>query len=238
MTPQSMVAALFVEMDGVYWGLAGVDPWDEMRDARLYAGPHPVVAHPPCERWGRYWSGGPSAKVRRKKGDDGGCFASALESVRRWGGDSRAPRGVACLEALWADTAEFGWGMEHRRRSGVDVSGRTRPLRAQGAQEDVALRRGGSSTVAHLGAVDWRTSRRRLSLSRGAQGSSSCRREASQETFQGGESHDPFRVPRRTFGSCSFSEQTVPLSISPRAKHASQEVQTRKNKWQARQEQL
>ncbi len=81
-----MIAALFVATGGSYFGLPDVDPWDEPRDARLYAGPYPVVAHPPCERWGRYWSGGPSAKVRRVKGDDGGCFASALRSVSRWGG--------------------------------------------------------------------------------------------------------------------------------------------------------
>jgi hypothetical protein len=80
------VAALYVHKGGVYWNLDGVDPWDRDRDARLYSGPWPVVAHPPCERWGRYWSGGPSAKVRRKRGDDGGCFAAALASVRRWGG--------------------------------------------------------------------------------------------------------------------------------------------------------
>ena len=29
-----MVAALFVETDGVYFGLPNVDPWDEERDAR------------------------------------------------------------------------------------------------------------------------------------------------------------------------------------------------------------
>ncbi len=81
-----MIAALFVERGGAYFGLPDVDPWDEARDARLYAGPWPVVAHPPCERWGRYWSGGPSAKVRRIKGDDGGCFAAALEAVRKFGG--------------------------------------------------------------------------------------------------------------------------------------------------------
>lgn len=81
-----MIAALFVETDGCYYGLPDVDPWDAQRDARLYAGPWPVVAHPPCERWGRYWSGGPSAKVRRQLGDDGGCFAAALSSVRKWGG--------------------------------------------------------------------------------------------------------------------------------------------------------
>jgi hypothetical protein len=81
-----MIAALFVQRGGVYWNLPGVDPWDEARDARLYAGPHPVVAHPPCERWGRYWSGGPSAKVRRELGDDEGCFRSALAHVFLYGG--------------------------------------------------------------------------------------------------------------------------------------------------------
>ncbi len=81
-----MIAALFVATGGCYFGLPDVDPWDATCDARLYAGPHPVVAHPPCERWGRYWSGGPSATVRRIKGDDSGCFASALKSVRAFGG--------------------------------------------------------------------------------------------------------------------------------------------------------
>jgi hypothetical protein len=81
-----VIAALYVATGGAYFGLEGVDPWDETRDARLYDGPHPVVAHPPCERWGRYWSGGPSARVRREKGADGGCFAAALAAVRRWGG--------------------------------------------------------------------------------------------------------------------------------------------------------
>lgn len=81
-----MIAALFVRPDGPYTGRPDVDAWDEARDARLYAGPWPVVAHPPCARWGRYWFGGPSARVRRELGDDGGCFASALDSVRQWGG--------------------------------------------------------------------------------------------------------------------------------------------------------
>ena len=74
-----MVAALYVETGGTYFGLPGVDPWDETRDARLYAGPFPVVAHPPCNRWVSYGS-------REKRGDDGGCFAAALAAVREWGG--------------------------------------------------------------------------------------------------------------------------------------------------------
>lgn len=80
------VAALFVATGGVYFGMPDVDPWDATRDARNYNGPSPVVAHPPCERWGRYWSGGPSAKIRRSLGDDQRCFASAMHSVMKWGG--------------------------------------------------------------------------------------------------------------------------------------------------------
>lgn len=81
-----MVAALFVQTGGIYFGVPGVDPWDERRDARKYRGPFPVVAHPPCERWGRYAEGGPSHHGRFKRGDDGGCFESALASVRQYGG--------------------------------------------------------------------------------------------------------------------------------------------------------
>lgn len=79
------VAALFVETDGVYFGLDDVDPWDEARDARLYAGPYPVVAHPPCARWCMLAPLNQSMHGYQI-GDDGGCFASALESVRRFGG--------------------------------------------------------------------------------------------------------------------------------------------------------
>lgn len=79
------VVALFVEVPGVYTEL-GLDCYGVDRDARTYPGMSPVVAHPPCKRWGRYWSGGPSAKVRRKLGDDDGCFAFALATVRRCGG--------------------------------------------------------------------------------------------------------------------------------------------------------
>ena len=81
-----MLAALYVMPNGVYSDLPGVEPWDEARDARLYAGPWRVIAHPPCERWGRYWGGAPWQKVRKKLGDDNGCFAAALAAVREWGG--------------------------------------------------------------------------------------------------------------------------------------------------------
>jgi hypothetical protein len=82
----TLIAALYVETDGCYYGLPDVDPWDETRDARQYAGPYPVVAHPPCQRWGRFWHGSTRKPHQYKLGDDGGCFAAALEAVRTWGG--------------------------------------------------------------------------------------------------------------------------------------------------------
>lgn len=82
------VAALFVDPAGPYPALPDVECWDAARDARTYAGPHPVVAHPPCHLWTNL------AAVNFKRyggehnrpGNDGGCFAAALAAVRRYGG--------------------------------------------------------------------------------------------------------------------------------------------------------
>jgi hypothetical protein len=91
------IAALYVEAGGCYYGLDGVDPWDEARDARLYAGPYAIVAHPPCQRWGKLWAGQPlwikRTGERKVKGDDGGCFKAALAAVRKWGGVLEHPWG-------------------------------------------------------------------------------------------------------------------------------------------------
>jgi hypothetical protein len=78
------VAALYVETGGVYYGLPDVDPWDEERDARLYEGPWPVVAHPPCNRWSIMVESNP--QIRDQLGQDGGTFAAALDAVRTFGG--------------------------------------------------------------------------------------------------------------------------------------------------------
>jgi hypothetical protein len=109
-----MIAALYVEKNGVYFGLPEVDPWDEGRDARLYAGPYRVIAHPPCARWGRYWGGAPWQKERKIKGDDGGCFAAALDAVRRWGGVIEHPE---------ASHAWSWYGINKPPRSGGWISG-------------------------------------------------------------------------------------------------------------------
>lgn len=103
-----MIAALFVETSGVYFGLEGVDPWDKARDARLYDGPWPVIAHPPCERWGRFWHGSTRKPHQFKLGDDGGCFAAALNSVRRFGGVLEHPADSHAWEAFGIPVPDRG----------------------------------------------------------------------------------------------------------------------------------
>jgi len=107
------IAALFVDPRGAYAGLPDVDAWDEARDARLYTGPWPVVAHPPCQRWGRMWFGQPlhvkKTGERKRLGDDGGCFASALASARQFGG---------VLEHPWGSHAWTHFGLNTPDRRG------------------------------------------------------------------------------------------------------------------------
>lgn len=105
------VAALFVEPDGVYANLPDVDLWDISRDARRYTGPWPVVAHPECQRWGRYWHGAPRKPRQYNKGEDAGCFASALTAVRNYGGVLEHPAGSSAWGwfGLSAPRAGQGW---------------------------------------------------------------------------------------------------------------------------------
>jgi len=115
----STIAALYVDAGGVYCGLPGVEPWDRARDARKYAGPHPVVAHPPCQLWvnltgvnfTRY--GG----VHNRPGNDNGCFARALECVRRFSGVLEHPAGSFAWStfALLRPTPGAGWGLDKER---------------------------------------------------------------------------------------------------------------------------
>lgn len=112
------VAALYVETGGVYYGLPDVDPWDAERDARLYDGPHPVVAHPPCKRWGNFWPGRPG-RDRLTFGADAGCFAAALMAVRNFGGVLEHPKGSRAWGAFglleppsgggWVRADKWGW---------------------------------------------------------------------------------------------------------------------------------
>lgn len=117
------IAALFVQADGCYAGLPFVDPWHQERDARNYTGPLPVVAHPPCQLWGAMaavnfarWGGD-----HNRPGNDGGCFASAIEAVRKWGGVLEHPAATRAWTAHnltppvtmgWQKTIEGDWVCE------------------------------------------------------------------------------------------------------------------------------
>ena len=93
------IAALFVDENGCYANFPDIDTWGINRDARKYPGPFPVVAHPPCQRWGAFWRGGIyTGPSRFQKGDDGGCFAATLEFVRKYGGVLEHPRSSAAWE--------------------------------------------------------------------------------------------------------------------------------------------
>lgn len=119
------IAALFVESAGVYCGLPGVDAWDVKRNALNYAGPHPVVAHPPCSRWCQL------AHINQKRygcmvGDDGGMFAHALECVRQFGGVLEHPAFTHAWRAFalarppavgWQRTICGGWVAQVSQRT-------------------------------------------------------------------------------------------------------------------------
>ncbi len=77
MTLRADVAALYVDRLGCYPKLVE-HWWDDRRDARTYAGPWPIVAHPPCGPWGRL--------RHLSRHDDPGLALFAVGQVRRWGG--------------------------------------------------------------------------------------------------------------------------------------------------------
>lgn len=116
-------AALFVQPNGCYADLPYIDAWPESRDARLYQGPFPVVAHPPCQLWGamaiinyKRWGG-----EHNRPGNDGGCFAPALKNVREFGGVIEHPAKSAAFAEYgipapnrfgWQSTLNGGWVCE------------------------------------------------------------------------------------------------------------------------------
>lgn len=111
------IAALFVQPDGCYSNDPDIDAWPESRDARLYLGDLPVVAHPPCQLWGAManvnfarWGG-----EHNRPGNDAGCFSSALRSVIRCGGVLEHPAKTRAFSAYGLPKPEgTGW-----KRSGL-----------------------------------------------------------------------------------------------------------------------
>lgn len=144
----TIIAALFVEKFGIYSTLMGLELWDTQRDARRYPGPHPVVAHPPCQLWVNFAAlnfkryGG----EHNRPGNDGGCFASALNSVLTWGGLLEHPAGSNAWKAFnliapskgaewlrgpgyWVtEVWQSAYGHKARKRTWLLYSGKREPL--------------------------------------------------------------------------------------------------------------
>lgn len=141
------VAALYVDTArGPYPALPGVDCWGfasrsgvQMdllappdRDARDYRGPWPVVAHPPCGPWGRFWwnyRGGEGARE---------CGPRAVEQAREWGGIVEHPSESGLWRALdlplpgapedrhggrTVEVEQCDWGHPARKRTWLYVVG-------------------------------------------------------------------------------------------------------------------
>lgn len=104
-----MIAALYVAKDSVYYGLPNVQCWDEIRDARNYKGPHPVIAHPPCKRWGRFAHGSPRKPHQFLPGDDAGCFFHAVWAVRTFGGVLEHPKDSKAWKMFGMPKPLYGW---------------------------------------------------------------------------------------------------------------------------------
>lgn len=89
LTLRDDVSVLYCDPRGPYPGLVR-DWYDETRDARTYAGPNPVVCHPPCGPWGRL------RHLSRHQPKD--LAPIAVAQVRRWGGVLEHPAGSLLWE--------------------------------------------------------------------------------------------------------------------------------------------
>lgn len=146
MTTLRAVAALYIDPRGPYPSLPDVDCWDEQRDARLYAGPWPVVAHPPCGPWGQ--------QRHNYQGAEHDCAPLAVEQVRRWGGVLEQPAGSKLwdrcdLPRPWGaddfgysiEVEQLQWGHVARKRTWLYLVGVRAGLVDDGMERAYAHRR-------------------------------------------------------------------------------------------------
>lgn len=139
------VAALYVDSEGPYAFMSDVDPWAAWRDAKRYAGPFPIVAHPPCGPWGRL-------KYLCTQ-QDAECGPAAVDQVRQWGGVLEHPSnstlfGYCSLPKPGDGPDEFGgltyavsqvhWGHSCEKPSWLYV------VRARAGLVEAGLRSGGT----------------------------------------------------------------------------------------------
>ncbi len=151
MSELATVAALYVEEGGAYYGIPGVDPWPESRDARGYAGPHPVVAHPPCERWGGVLEHPEGSHAFRRfslaipprRGGWVACIDGGWTCCVEQGHYGHPARKATWLYAHGVQTPELVWGPSSGRRldEGFHTAAERRRARTQGIRPRSRLSR-------------------------------------------------------------------------------------------------
>jgi hypothetical protein len=77
---EKIVTVLFCHDKSIYKTMPFVDCWDRARDARLWSGGNPCIAHPPCAQWGAM------AHLAHIKPAEKALAIWAVEQVREWGG--------------------------------------------------------------------------------------------------------------------------------------------------------
>lgn len=140
-----MIAALYIDPLGPYPKMTGIDCWDVKRDARKYAGPHPVVAHPPCGSW--------SVMSHRTKQGFSDCGPIAFGQVRLFGGVLEQPAYSKLFDACFApspgeydergfteEVEQVAWGHVARKKTWLYFVGVDRSLVLR------TIRRGGTPT--------------------------------------------------------------------------------------------
>lgn len=146
-----MIAALYVDTKrGPYTGMAGVDAWGIERDATQYAGPWPVVAHPPCGQWGSL------RHLALANVDESRCGPVAVAQVRRFGGVLEQPAhsrlfahcglpapcaGLDGFGGFTVEVEQVAWGHPARKRTWLYCVGIER------ATVDAGIRHGGTVTA-------------------------------------------------------------------------------------------
>lgn len=80
------VSVLFARADSNYKNIDGCDVWDIKRDALLWPGGTPVVAHPPCRAWGQL------SHMAKPRKDEKELALWAVDQVRNFGGVLEHPK--------------------------------------------------------------------------------------------------------------------------------------------------
>lgn len=127
------VSVLFVRKDSIYKSM-GIDCWDIDRDARLWPGGNPIIAHPPCRAWGQL------SHMAKPRPDEKELAIWSIHQIRKHGGVLEHPRASKLWKEmnlpLGNEIDEFGgftlcidqswWGHRAQKRTLLYICGAKR----------------------------------------------------------------------------------------------------------------